>query len=42
MNSSKDTPEVFQDIQVNVKLKLSALWAALMFIYIYVDIFVEG
>lgn len=27
------------DAKINVKIKLSALWAALMFIYVYVDIF---
>ena len=28
-----------EGVKVNVKLKLSALWAALMFLYIYADIF---
>jgi hypothetical protein len=28
-----------EDIKVNVKLKLAALWASLMFLYIYVDYF---
>jgi hypothetical protein len=27
-----------EDVKVNVRIKLSALWAALMFIYIYADI----
>jgi hypothetical protein len=29
----------FEDVKVNVKLKLAALWASLMFLYIYVDHF---
>lgn len=29
----------FQDIKVNVKLKLASLWASFMFLYIYVDYF---
>jgi hypothetical protein len=28
-----------EDIKVNVKLKLTALWASFMFLYIYVDYF---
>jgi len=28
-----------KDVQVPVRLKLSALWAAAMFLYVYVDIF---
>lgn len=28
-----------KDIEVNVKLKLAALWSSLMFLYIYVDYF---
>ena len=38
MKSDQKTPMVLEDIKVNVKLKLSALWASLMFIYVYVDI----
>ena len=38
MNATKSSPAALQDTTVNVKLKLSALWATLMFIYIYVDI----
>ena len=30
---------VLEDVKINVKIKLSILWATLMFIYIYVDIF---
>lgn len=28
-----------EDVKINVKLKLSALWIAVMFLYAYVDIF---
>ena len=28
-----------EDVKINVKLKLAALWASLMFLYIYVDYF---
>lgn len=28
-----------EDLKVNVKLKISALWIAVMFLYVYVDIF---
>jgi hypothetical protein len=38
MNSINKTTEV-EDIKVNVKLKLAALWASMMFFYIYVDYF---
>jgi hypothetical protein len=36
VSNSKTTEK--QDVKINVKLKLSALWVALMFIYIYADI----
>ena len=29
---------IFEDVKINVKLKLSALWIALMFLYTYADI----
>jgi hypothetical protein len=32
-------PTVFEDIKIPVKLKISALWAAVMFCYIYADYF---
>jgi hypothetical protein len=35
MNSQKK----LEDINVNLKLKLAALWASFMFLYIYVDYF---
>lgn len=34
-----NTQNSLEDIKVNVKLKLATLWAALMFLYIYVDYF---
>jgi H+/gluconate symporter-like permease len=37
MNTINKTTEK-EDVKINVKLKLSALWVALMFIYIYADI----
>lgn len=30
---------VLEDIQINVKLKLAALWTSFMFLYVYVDLF---
>lgn len=30
---------VFEDIKINIKIKLSALWTALMFCYVYGDFF---
>lgn len=46
MNTTRETPHssnpktirVFEDVKVNVKIKLSALWIALMFLYTYADI----
>lgn len=35
MNTQKE----FEDIKINVKQKLAALWASFMFLYIYVDYF---
>jgi len=39
MNTGNTPRNSFEDIKVNVKLKLAALWAGLMFLYIYVDYF---
>jgi len=39
MNTNKKTTRILEDVNVNVKMKISALWVALMFIYIYVDYF---
>jgi len=46
MNTAREIPHrtdqktirVFEDVKVNVKLRLSALWIALMFLYTYADI----
>ncbi|MBQ4811511.1 hypothetical protein A7985_11620 [Pseudoalteromonas luteoviolacea] len=45
MNTIKDTSPPFEDYQINVKLKISALWIAVMFCYVYGDyiqVFVPG
>ena len=39
MNSQKVSQKALKDIKVNVKLKLAAVWASFMFLYIYVDYF---
>jgi hypothetical protein len=39
MMSNKKTTTILDDVKINVKIKLSALWATVMFIYVYVDIF---
>lgn len=39
MNSQKVPHMALEDIKLNVKLKLAALWASFMFLYIYVDYF---
>jgi hypothetical protein len=39
MNANKKTTRVLKDTKINVKIKLAILWATVMFIYIYVDIF---
>jgi len=38
MNSNKNTIRIFEDVKINVKLKLSALWVAVMFLYVYADV----
>jgi Family of unknown function (DUF6326) len=37
-NSNKKTSEL-EDVKINVKLKISALWIAILFVFAYVDIF---
>ncbi|MBI5842016.1 MAG: hypothetical protein HZB19_18165 [Chloroflexi bacterium] len=37
MNSIKKTAEM-EDVKINIKIKLSALWATMMLLYIYADI----
>lgn len=39
MNEQKTSQNELEDIKVNVKLKLAALWTCFMFLYIYVDYF---
>jgi hypothetical protein len=38
MNTS-NLPGEMEDIKINVKLKISALWIAMLFVFAYVDIF---
>ena len=38
MTSNKKTGRALEDVKVNVKIRLSVLWVALMFFYIYNDI----
>ncbi|KZN48518.1 DUF6326 family protein [Pseudoalteromonas luteoviolacea] len=45
MNTTKDISLPFEDYQINVKLKISALWVAVMFCYVYgdyIEVFVPG
>jgi len=37
MNTTKKTTEL-EDVRINLKIKLSALWTAVMFLYVYADI----
>jgi Family of unknown function (DUF6326) len=39
MKSQKVPQKALEDIKLSVKLKLAALWASFMFLYIYVDYF---
>jgi hypothetical protein len=39
MNSEKKTATILEDVKINIKIKLSVLWATVMFIYLYVDVF---
>ena len=38
MNSNKKTARILEDVKINVKIKLSALWVALVFFYSYNDV----
>jgi Family of unknown function (DUF6326) len=38
MNTNNRTAEILEDAKINVKIKLSALWVAMMLLYIYADI----
>lgn len=35
---NKETTRIFEDVRINVEIKLSALWVTLMLLYIYADI----
>ena len=39
MNETANTPHGLEDLKISVKVKLSALWASVMFCYIYADYF---
>jgi hypothetical protein len=39
MNSEKKTERILKDSKIDVKIKLSVLWIALMFFYLYNDVF---
>ena len=39
MNSQKTRQNPLEELKVNSKLKLAALWSSFMFLYIYVDYF---
>jgi len=38
MNTNKKTARNLEDVKINVKIKLSALWVSLMFFYLYADV----
>ena len=38
MNTNNKTARSLEDVKINVKIKISALWVTLMFFYIYADI----
>jgi hypothetical protein len=38
MHARRHAPRDLEDIKVHVKLKLAALWASFMFMYVYVDV----
>ena len=38
MSANNKTAGILEDVKINVKLKLSALWGAMMLLYIYADI----
>tara|TARA_R110000744_G_scaffold360727_1_gene468287 strand:- start:90 stop:515 length:426 start_codon:yes stop_codon:yes gene_type:complete len=45
MSSIDNTRQTFEDYQINVKLKIAALWIAVMFCYVYgdyIEIYVPG
>jgi Family of unknown function (DUF6326) len=38
MSASRNATRELEDVKVHVKLKLAALWASVMFMYLYVDV----
>ena len=38
MNSNKKTTRILEDVKINVRIKLSALWVTVMFCYLYADV----
>ena len=38
MASDRSTARIFEDVKIDVKTKLSALWIAVTFLYVYADI----
>ena len=38
MNTNRKTTNLLEDVKIDVKIKLSALWVTLMFLYTYADI----
>jgi hypothetical protein len=39
MNSEKKTATILEDVKINVKLKLVALWVTVNLLFIYVDVY---
>ena len=39
MSTEKKTATILEDVKINVKTRLSALWVTVMFLFVYVDIF---
>lgn len=39
MNTQKAPQNALEDIEVNLKVKIAAMWTSFMFLYAYVDIF---
>lgn len=39
MSSEKKTATILEDVKINVKIKLAALWVAVNLLYLYVDVY---
>ena len=39
MNANKKTKRILEDMNINVKFKISALWTVLMMFYVYTDFY---